>query len=436
MVSSAREYLHRIRGHAYNFLIKTQKITGIDNVYFFKGGAWMFFAQVMFMLSGMILSIAFTHLGTKALLGKYQLILAIAGTLGATYLPGANTALMLAVSRGQEKTFFPVFKQKLKWSLLGTTGLILTACYFQFLKGDGPFALAFLITAIAFPFLYWNTLINSFFAAKGNFRLANYYLIIEKIVSVVAVVAILLIKPEFIFVVLLYYVSLILINVFNYAQFKKKNLLKGGIDGEARKYGHEITWINIIPKALLTFDRLIIPALIGVEALAVYVIAIIIPDTIDGFINLMHTVAFKKFVTLPEEKIISKVLRPWLIVSFIAIVTATIIGIPFAIKLLYGKEYISAIGLAQAYAIILPFSFVWKTFGNWLLAQKRIKEYFYFYNGFFIVNAALLASIIWFTRTLQGAIIARLSAAILFTVISFIYLKRDIFSNRQTHSRS
>lgn len=430
MLKTAKNNINRLINKGQGLLVKAQKITGIDNLYFFKGGFWMVIAQIAFILSGIALSVAFTRLGTKALFGKYQLVLAIVATLGITYLPGAANALMQAVSRGAEKTFFPILRQRLKSSLLGSFGLLLTAAYFYFFRGDLPFAIAFIIVAITFPFLFFDSLFNSFFAAKGDFARANYYLIIERILSVVVVCIALFIKPEFITVIFLYYVSLLLINIYNYYKFKRRKF-KNLIDKEANKRGFELTLINIIPKLLGQADRLLVSALLGVEALSIYIIAIIIPDTIDGFMSLMHTVAFKKFVNLPEKQIIPKLSKPWVILFFAAIVAATVIGIPFAINLLYGKEYLQSIYLGRLYAIILPIGFVWKTFSNWLLAQKRTKGYFYFTNGFYIVNALIFAIMLWFSRTLEAAIFARIIAATIFAILSFVYIKLDIKNKKR-----
>lgn len=408
----------------YHFLRRTEKITGIDNVYFFKGGFWVSVAQVAFVLAGIALSVAFAQLGTKALFGKYQFLLAVVATLLVAVIPGANTALMQSVSRGLEKTFPSIFKQKFRWSLLGSLGLLLVAGYFYFIRGDWPFGLAFLIAAISFPFLFWTAVINSFFAGKGDFLHANAYLVIERIVMTIAVVVALFIKPDFLIVIIVYYLARIVVNIFSMVEFKKDFSLKGGEDKDALSYGLNLTWINLIPKGLMQIDRIVIPAILGVEALAVYVIAIIIPETIENFINMMQTVAFKKLVHLPKKEILPKLRRWWLILFFIFIVGATIIGIPFAINLLYGDQYSQSIFLAQLFALIIPLNFVWRMFSTWMLSQKKTKGYFYLNNGFYLTNTVALIAVLLFTRTLEGAIASRLAVAFLFFVISLIYLKK------------
>src|SRR5689334_805803 len=136
--------MKKLTSKFYDFLRYTQKITGVDNVYFFKGGFWMMVMQILIILTGIAVSVAFAHLGTKALYGKYQFVLAMVATFGIALLPGTNTALVQSVSRGYEKTITSISKQKYKWSLLGSAALLGTAGYFYFLRNDVQFAIAFI----------------------------------------------------------------------------------------------------------------------------------------------------------------------------------------------------------------------------------------------------------------------------------------------------
>ncbi len=416
------ERIKRTKATLFQFLRMTEKITGIDNVYFFKGGFWMMIAQVAFVLAGLALTIAFTRLGDKVLYGKYQFVLGLVATFMITMLPGANTALMQAVSRGYEKTLYPIFKQKFLWSLLGVAGLLVTAGYFLRVREDTTLAWIFTIAALNFPFLFWNTLVNSFFAGKGDFAHANFYLIVERLLTTAAVCAVLFITTNVVIVILTYFFVSTIANIIFFAQFQMSFPLKPKTDPQATRYSWDVTLMNILPKALLNADRLLIPAFLGVEALAVYLIAIIIPDTIENFMSLMHMVAFKKLVALKQQRIIPKLFQWWILAFFGAVIFITIIALPLAIQLLYGPDYASSIHLGQWYVWILPATFLWKIFYNWLLAQKKVKECFAFTNGFYVVNAAALTGVLWFIPSLDGVILARVAVMAFFALCSLLYL--------------
>jgi len=417
------EQTERAKGFALRMLKATERITGIDNVYFFKGGFWMLVAQVAFIIAGIALSVAFTRLGDKALYGKYQFILGIIATLAITAIPGANPALMQAVSRKLEQTFFPLFKQKNLWSLLGSLGLFVTAGYFGILREDSYLGIAFAITAIFFPFLFWNSYLNSFFLGKADFARANSYVILERVTFTALVCAVLFFTSNIAIVILTYCLAIALTAIACFVHFKRTYSLKEGIDKQADRYGKHITVINIIPRALGQVDKLLIPAFLGIEALAIYSIAITIPDAIEGFMSQMHAVSFKKLVSLKRKQILPKLLRWWVIGFFVLMMAAIILLLPFVINLLYGSDYNSSMRLAQWYALMLPTIFMWKLNNNWLVAHKKTKKYFYFFDGYYLINAITIAGTLLLVPSLQNVIFARVGVSFLFAILSFVSLR-------------
>ena len=416
--------LMSIRNLTKTAIRTAEKITGLDVPYFFKGGFWMSITQIAFILSGIALSVAFTRLGDKALYGKYQFVIALAAVFMITTLPGTNTALMQAVSRGFEKTFSIIFKQKLLWSLLGTLGLFITAGYFYFIRQDLSFGVVFVIAALHFPFLFWNSLLINFFFGKGDFARANYYLVVERILVVVAVCIALFFTNKFIIIILVYYFISALTNCVNFARFKTKYSLKKRTDTKSVRYGWHLTWMTIIPKALVQIDKILIPAFLGIEALAVYVIAIIIPDMIENFMGLMHMVSFKKLVFLKKKQILPKLMKWWVLVFFVVVVGVTVLLMPFAITLLYGADYQSSIRLGQMYALMLPAIFLWKFSNNWRVAHRKTKAFFYFSNGFYLVSAALIAGSLWLMPSLENVVLVRVGTLYLFALFSFLSLRK------------
>ena len=419
-------------------LIKTQALTGIDNIYFFKGGFWMLAAQIVFILSGILLSVVFAHLADKSIYGKYQFVIAFVTTFLITTLPGANTALAQAVSKGFEKTFESIIKQKTTWSLLGSFGILISAGYFYFFLDDWPLAFSLIIAAITFPRLFGTALVNSFYIGKGDFKKSNEWLIKEKIITTLSVSFVIFFtmyfvsteQMRFVLVIAAYYCSSFLVNIYSLIIFRMKVLIKN-VDDTALHYGLQVTSLHIIPKITSQIDKLLIPAFLGVEALAVYIIALLILDTLKSFLSMMQIVAFNKLVDLPKESLITK-LKQWKIVGIFAFfILIGVIGLPFIIPLLYGEAYQESVFLGQIYIFALPFTFIIDTLSSWFLSQKKTKEYFWLANGYYVLNGLAIGVALLLSSTLISIIVARLSVMVFCTMVSCVYLSRETSTRTQ-----
>jgi len=139
-----------IKNLIYKFLIKSQKITGTDNIYIAKYGSYLLLGDFISLIASFLLSIAFARLLPKETYGEYRYILSIFGLLAIFSLQGMHSAVIQGVARGFEGVLIKAFKTKLRWSLIGSLASICIAIYFWF-QGNIVFTFSFLIVAVFLP---------------------------------------------------------------------------------------------------------------------------------------------------------------------------------------------------------------------------------------------------------------------------------------------
>ncbi len=71
----------KIKDWFYQFLRRTQKYTGTDNVYLVKSGAWLTLPSMVMTIIALVMGMAWARFVPKEVYGQYNYILSLAGLL-------------------------------------------------------------------------------------------------------------------------------------------------------------------------------------------------------------------------------------------------------------------------------------------------------------------------------------------------------------------
>ena len=116
--------IKKIKNLTYNFLRRSEKITGVDNVYYAKGGFWMTLGYGINIIKGLAISILMANLLSRDSYGYYKYILSLFSVVSIFSLGGLSTAVTQAVARDYDGVFKKAIKTVLKWSWLGSLFLL------------------------------------------------------------------------------------------------------------------------------------------------------------------------------------------------------------------------------------------------------------------------------------------------------------------------
>jgi len=408
-----------IKQPIYNLLRKSERYTKTDMVYLAKGGFWLTLGQVVSSLAAFLLAIAFANLLPKEIYGTYKYILSLLGILAIPTLSGMGTAVTRAVAQGYDGSFVPALKLKIKWGLFGGLASIGLAAYY-YLNGNLQLTLAFLITAIFIPFMDAFTLYGALLQGKKEFAVATRYGIWIKIVAATSIFITLYFTTNLFAILFIYLASYTLLRLL-FLKISLKYLENKKEDPGTISYGKHLSLMGIIGLIAAQIDKILVFHFIGAAELAIYSIAIAMPEQIKSLLKNVSNLAFPKFAEKNSVEIKTTFYKKMRLFSLflLVIVFFYILVAPIIFRLFF-PQYLESIIYSQIFSLGLlniPIVFL---INPLLQSQGRKKELYEIQINSSIIQIILMAGLTYFYGIL-GLIIARL---IFRAYISFLYLSK------------
>ena len=270
----------------------------LDMSYFIKGGFWLSAGTLVTTIGGIFLSSLFARFWPKDVYGQFTFIISAIGFLSITTLPSLSQVLIQSVAEGKEATYRVATETLLKWSLIGTTLLLLGSLYF-FLRNNTILSIAAFITALAFPLYASTSLFSSYLMGKKNFRAASFYSTFSQVVTILFT-ALALWKAGYLLIV-------VFCNIWTPAIIKSlitlkylKSVKKAKVDKTYHRLGIALSISGAMMLGIDYFDRFAIPLFLSFEANASWAIALIIPLQIHSILKILLDLAQPKIAELKK----------------------------------------------------------------------------------------------------------------------------------------
>ena len=405
---------------SYQFLRKTQKYTGTDNVYLAKGGFWLTLGQFVSAGASLLLAIAFANLLDPVTYGNYKYALSLFGILQIFSLIGMKTAITQAVARGLEGSFYTGFKARLKWALLGSLVGIAAACYY-WLRGNETLPIPLLLSAAFLPLMYASRVYVSFLDGKKLFNIRTKYNIVSQIAFAVSIVAALFLTKNLVWLIAVYLVSHTFLNYFFYFLTKIRFKPNKNEDPKTLNYGKHLSLMGVISQSATYLDKILMFTLVGSSQLAIYAFAIIVPEEVKKILGSISTLAMPKFSPKSREEIKVNIMKKfWKLALLTGVVAILYVLIaPYFYQLLF-PQYMESVWYSQIFIlsfISIPVSLLGVAF-----QAKMMKKELYLIKIAPFIRIGLFAVFIPFYGIL-GAIMAIIGAE-LFKLILVLFLFR------------
>jgi len=410
-----------MNGWVYNFLRKTQKYTGTDNVYLAEGGFWLTLNQFIGAGTSFLAALAFANLLNPAIYGTYQYILSLIGMLGIFSLQGIRTAIAQAVARGLEGSFYSGFKTRLQWGSIGSVIALGLATYY-WLTGDKTLSLPLLIAAAFLPLMQASRVYSGFLAGKKLFAVGAKYNIYTDLISTAAIIAALFLTKNVFWLITAFIVSNTILNCFFDYLTKIKFKPNKKEDPETIKYAKHLSLAGVISLMGDYLDRILLFNLAGPVQLAVYSFAMIMPEQIKGFMGNISTLAFPKLAQKSKEEIRANLMKKFwkLIILTCAVIALYILIAPFFYEIFFPK-YLSSLPYSRILVfslLALPASLLGTVF-----EAKMMKKSIYALQMFSLIRIILYLVLIPLFG-IWGIIMARLSMVILNSAFILFLFRR------------
>ena len=393
---------------------------GLDISWLIGNSTWLTAGRVSRMVAGIGITILFARFVDAEVFGQYQLLLSMVTIVAISTLPGFNGSLFRAIARGYDGTVRAVVSLSIKWGMVGVVVLIGSALY-MYVVGSHAIAIGLLVSSILFPFAYvynrWTVVLN----AKELFRLGALYNILMSIVLVLGMaMAIFVFGNSAVFI----FISFLLISgVFNavYYFLSLRYLKNGRVEHHWKRSGYKLVFSNAFDVLYAHIDKVIIAYVLGVRAVAVYVIAVALGDAVKAVL-VNGIIVYKSKIFRLDNDDIRHILRYHIlllgvVVSFI--VAVLWFAVPLLVPLLFSDAYVESVQFSKVYLLIIPFSLMSTTLGEILIKIKR--EYSYFLSSVVssVVNVVLYFILIPYMG-IMGAVIASIVFHIIQCVLRYV----------------
>lgn len=347
MIKKTHTYIHRLSR-------RIGKKAGLDLPYFVKNGYWVILRQGVVIVSGLALSIAFSRLVSQEIFGQYQLILSVLAIVSIVSLPGLNASVLQSAARGSDGDYRESIRLSFYFSLLGIPILLIIGAYYYYYYHAVVLGIAFMITAIFFPFFYAPNTWDSFLQGKSKFQIAFRYASTQAILNALFTIGIILLsRGKLLFIILGYLISYTFFNVLFY--FKSLRYIENDEKGDAIHYGWFLTKINVLSLVADNLDKVIVGIFLGPQALAVYFLGITVVKMIFDLSKTVTSVLLPKI-----SKQNTAILRHYAVVFFMLMPLSVLAYflMPIVVPILFSETYRNSITIAQIPILFLPFVFI------------------------------------------------------------------------------
>ncbi len=407
-----------------NLLHWSEKYTKTDMVYLTSNGFWSIATQIISMLTTLIVVYVFANYAAKELYGQYKFVLSIVSLLAIFTLTGTGVAIMQSVARGFTNDLQRLLKSKIIFGLIGALLSIVLSGYY-FYKGNHELSNIFLAISIFIPFFESFFLYNSYLQGKKDFKTSFFYVSISTIIQSIALLSAIFITTNIIVILAALFISQIATRAFFfYITLKNRHESEKDTpnDKEVLKYSKHLSAMGVVSLVANHIDKILVFHYLGAAELAVYAVAILVPEQIKEAFKHIYKLAIPKYAKQDIKNIKKNILKKMLIFGLpvVIIISIYILIAPYFYSILFPK-YLESIFLSQIFAISilaivasLPIA---------ALQAKSLTKQLYKYNLCSYTLQIVFIFIGIYYYGLIGLVIARVVSRLLTIIISFTLIK-------------
>lgn len=368
-----------------NILRRSEKYTKTDMVYLASNSFWLTSDQMIANVISFGLSIIYANLLNKEIYGTYRYFLSAYGLIALISIPGLYTSLTRSISRGFDGNLGLGFKQKLRWSLLGSLVAIVLAGYYYF-KANQLLGTGFMMIAVALPLAESFALYVCLLEGKKLFKQEVIYNIIISSLSALAIIVAVYFYHNIYSLLVAYFTALIIPRFIFYKLSIKKYKSNNNIDPEMNDFTKKINAFQIFSNATQYIDKILLFTMLGAKELAIFSFAIALPDRIKSLFRVAGTISFPKFANKTEIEIKQSIRQkiPLYAGLILFIILIYFFTAPLIFKYLF-PQYLESVRLTQIIALSSIYAVTYPI-GAYLSAHKRVKELFTISSSSFILG--------------------------------------------------
>ncbi len=339
-----------------DFLNYIAKKFGIDAHYFFHGGLWLSIGQAVTICFGLLSTALFAHFLTETEFGLYKYLIGVSVILSSFSLTGIGQSILQAAAKGWPGFYRETLKANFLYSLGITIAGAVGAIYYWHNEND-VLAIGCLLVALLQPFISSLQNIPSLLQGSKRFK-ENTKLHIARMfgTTLVSVTALFLTKSVIVLFFLYLTANLLVLILSNFLYSPKKQEVPENIFNQYLSYAKNTSLRNVISNIAQRADTVIVFTQLGAVELAIYSIALIIPEQIKGAFKNLASLLMPKYAKHEDSTQLLKSIPKRSLQFFILLLVITagyIVLSPYVYQFIFPK-YPDAVMLSWIFALSFP----------------------------------------------------------------------------------
>lgn len=358
-------------------LTRLGKRFGIDAHYFAKNSALVLIGHAIGILRGIVTGYLVARLFNQETYGQYQFMLSVVGMLALLGLPGIGNPVARAWARDEAFSLRRITMQQLKACLIGS--FVLLACI-PFLGYYGRQELwpLFLAAAILFPLPPIAMVhFGGFTVGKSRFDISLRAGIVWSIIMTLATLGVVLFHESALLMLIIGMTIPSLTYVW-YSRGFTPPVEKGTKNTDAIiKYGWQLTFATLPVDLIWYLDKLMISQFFGLNQLATFSIALLVPEQAKIFLKQFLPISFAKQAAGNDtqdrrRKLMKAVLLGMLV--FAVGIAVYIVLCPFLMPILFPNYDATEITLLTSVAALTLITMPGALFSQYMEARGMIRQ--------------------------------------------------------------
>ncbi len=347
-----------------------QSRVGVDLWYVAYSGFWVTILNLMLAAVSFLAIIVLTNILTKHEYGLYRFVFTLSSIFTALTLTGANAAVTISVAKGREGTL----KDSIRFQIIfGVIPLLLGSVLvaFYFLTGNSFLATSVLIICLAVPIASAYNTYSAFLAGRKVFRWLAILNFIVAALPLFLSILVYLFVGQILAIITTYFLSSAILNYLSYRFVVGRFHPNKFKDPKTPGYILPLSLLNVVGTFAQYLDSLLVFHFLGATSLAVYSLAIAIPEQVRTFSKVFPTIALPKLAVTSVNEL--KRLLPGKVLLFSFFIALLIVGYyllsPIIFNLFFPK-YPEAVPLTRL-ASLMMISAIPGVFGSTLVAKFK-----------------------------------------------------------------
>lgn len=361
---------------------------------------------------------------TKEQFAAYSLVLAYVAILQLSALPGLGAATAQSFSRGIRGTFRRAAALSFLGSLVGAVALA-TAGAWYFSRDDVELAHAFLVAAPCFPLAAGLTLWRSAVLGEERYSRFLFFDSVSSILRCGSIIFLTLLFGGHVFlIVAATLLAPALINAVATLDQLRHVRADEAQEQASIEYGLQTTVYQLPTVIVQQLDKLALFYLISPEVMAVYVVALKIPDlardvVADANATLAPVFARESDYSRPLHAFTIKL---WLFYSAISIAGAVFV-VPYLLPILVGDDYADAVLYAQLMTVGAALGYLGNIQFRYIRSHLHGRNFRNILISKALIDALLILPLAYFFA-LEGVVAAYMLKHLAMTLIVSVVIRR------------